>query len=210
MHNIPLRKRITIIILGVAAVAVALYILSGKQQDEAPTACTEEARVCLDGSTVGRTGPNCAFAECPEGTGTEDWKEVTDSTSGAVYKYPENFNTIYIDVLDWPPEVRITDGPFACGEGGEADARAGETVAKTINSRAYCVTTSVEGAAGSTYTRYAYAFQKDNQTAIFTFSTRAVQCANYDDPERTACEAERQTFTIDGIIDRMAQTVVIR
>ncbi len=30
-----------------------------------PQACTEEAMVCPDGSYVGRTGPNCAFAPCP-------------------------------------------------------------------------------------------------------------------------------------------------
>jgi hypothetical protein len=30
-----------------------------------PTACTLEAKVCPGGSSVGRTGPNCAFAECP-------------------------------------------------------------------------------------------------------------------------------------------------
>jgi hypothetical protein len=28
-------------------------------------ACTEEAKVCPDGSAVGRTGPNCSFAACP-------------------------------------------------------------------------------------------------------------------------------------------------
>jgi predicted lipoprotein with Yx(FWY)xxD motif len=28
-------------------------------------ACTQEAKVCPDGSTVGRTGPNCEFAPCP-------------------------------------------------------------------------------------------------------------------------------------------------
>lgn len=27
--------------------------------------CTVEAKICPDGSTVGRTGPNCQFAECP-------------------------------------------------------------------------------------------------------------------------------------------------
>jgi len=30
-----------------------------------PVACTEEAKVCPDGSAVGRTGPNCEFAPCP-------------------------------------------------------------------------------------------------------------------------------------------------
>lgn len=30
-----------------------------------PVACTMEAKICPDGSAVGRTGPNCAFAPCP-------------------------------------------------------------------------------------------------------------------------------------------------
>jgi len=29
------------------------------------TACTLEAKICPDGSSVGRTGPNCEFAPCP-------------------------------------------------------------------------------------------------------------------------------------------------
>lgn len=30
-----------------------------------PQACTAEAKICPDGSAVGRTGPNCEFAPCP-------------------------------------------------------------------------------------------------------------------------------------------------
>lgn len=30
-----------------------------------PIACTMEAKLCPDGSSVGRTGPNCEFATCP-------------------------------------------------------------------------------------------------------------------------------------------------
>ena len=30
-----------------------------------PMACTQEAKLCPDGSYVGRTGPNCEFAPCP-------------------------------------------------------------------------------------------------------------------------------------------------
>ena len=37
-------------------------------QPTEPTACTEEAKVCPDGSTVGRTGPNCEFTQCPNQT----------------------------------------------------------------------------------------------------------------------------------------------
>lgn len=32
------------------------------------TACTLEAKICPDGSSVGRTGPNCEFAPCPSET----------------------------------------------------------------------------------------------------------------------------------------------
>ncbi|MBP9856194.1 MAG: hypothetical protein KBC48_02750 [Candidatus Pacebacteria bacterium] len=30
-----------------------------------PVACTMEAKICPDGSAVGRTGPKCEFAQCP-------------------------------------------------------------------------------------------------------------------------------------------------
>lgn len=35
-----------------------------------PQACTEEAKLCPDGSAVGRTGPQCEFAACPSSTGS--------------------------------------------------------------------------------------------------------------------------------------------
>lgn len=31
-----------------------------------PVGCTQEAMLCPDGSAVGRTGPNCSFAPCPQ------------------------------------------------------------------------------------------------------------------------------------------------
>jgi hypothetical protein len=33
--------------------------------EEAGVVCTLDAQICPDGSSVGRTGPNCEFAECP-------------------------------------------------------------------------------------------------------------------------------------------------
>ena len=40
-------------------------------------ACTMDARVCPDGSAVGRTGPNCAFAPCPASATVEIQTTVT-------------------------------------------------------------------------------------------------------------------------------------
>ena len=31
-----------------------------------PVFCTADAKMCPDGSFVGRTGPNCEFAPCPQ------------------------------------------------------------------------------------------------------------------------------------------------
>ncbi len=33
--------------------------------------CTQEVKTCPDGTSVGRTGPNCEFAPCPTKTATE-------------------------------------------------------------------------------------------------------------------------------------------
>lgn len=50
----------------VVVVATILYILTGRFQTQNITIpCTQEARICPDGTTVRRTGPNCQFPACP-------------------------------------------------------------------------------------------------------------------------------------------------
>jgi hypothetical protein len=55
--------------LAIALVAAAAGFACGPKADTANpddvTACTEEAKVCDDGSSVSRQGPNCEFAACP-------------------------------------------------------------------------------------------------------------------------------------------------
>ncbi len=59
---------IIIIILG----TVIGYLVAGNSNNEVPAnrdvACTEEAKLCPDGSGVGRQGPNCEFPDCPTET----------------------------------------------------------------------------------------------------------------------------------------------
>lgn len=45
------------------------------------TPCTQEAKICPDGSAVGRQGKNCSFAECPstEQGGVPSQAQVADS-----------------------------------------------------------------------------------------------------------------------------------
>ncbi|MBL1147861.1 MAG: hypothetical protein HND56_03550 [Pseudomonadota bacterium] len=41
--------------------------------------CTMDAKLCPDGSAVGRTGPNCEFAPCPgEDAGDDDMDDMDD------------------------------------------------------------------------------------------------------------------------------------
>ncbi len=46
-------------------VLLSFVLISGCE--EMPRACTEDAKVCPDGSAVGRIPPDCEFAECPQG-----------------------------------------------------------------------------------------------------------------------------------------------
>lgn len=57
----------------VMAITIVSLVKSGVQPpslrelDNKPSIpCTEEAKLCPDGSAVGREGPNCEFPECPE------------------------------------------------------------------------------------------------------------------------------------------------
>ncbi len=53
---------------GVAVLSVVLLpkllVVNSNQQ---PVVCTMEAKMCPDGSAVGRSGPNCEFSQCPVG-----------------------------------------------------------------------------------------------------------------------------------------------
>lgn len=63
-------------------------------------ACTMEAKICPDGSSVGRVAPSCDFAPCstPVATAepTANWKVYTNSLAGFEVKYPEDWSAINI------------------------------------------------------------------------------------------------------------------
>ncbi|HBA36376.1 TPA: hypothetical protein DCZ15_00715 [Candidatus Falkowbacteria bacterium] len=180
-------------------------------------ACTQEAKLCPDGSYVGRSGPDCEFARCSE-ENNELWKTLTDNKTGLTFQYPETFLTAYIHVQDWPPQIQILNELLVCREAGSEITSTGKTEKRFVDNREYCRTSMAEGAAGSIYTQYTYAFpfystgstQADRKTVMLTFTVRAPQCDNYDEVERQACANERETFDIDSIVDRMARSIKIQ
>jgi hypothetical protein len=48
-------------------------------------ACTMDAKICPDGSAVGRVGPNCEFAECPSADGGQGTACRSDNDCSAGY-----------------------------------------------------------------------------------------------------------------------------
>jgi hypothetical protein len=62
-------RKTLLIILGILVVLIIAsgvrYFLDDKNKTE-DRACTMEAKLCPDGSYVGRIAPNCEFAECPK------------------------------------------------------------------------------------------------------------------------------------------------
>ena len=49
----------------IAIIIIVVTVLIISIQSSQPKACTEEAKICPDGSAVGRVPPNCEFAPCP-------------------------------------------------------------------------------------------------------------------------------------------------
>jgi len=172
-------------------------------------ACTEEAKICPDGSAVGRIGPNCEFAKCPEVVGNDLWKTFIDEKQGIEFKYPEKLLADYVSALEWPPKVTLATGTFSCVETLGASSLPARTLKRTVDNRVYCLEAMSEGAAGSVYTNYTYTTQKDDKVITVKFILRYPQCDNYDDPAKTNCKNERTSFDLDGIINRIVVSITV-
>jgi len=108
-----MKKNIIIMIFAVAAIALFSFLIYRTEltDDGTQKACTQEAKICPDGSAVGRSGPNCEFAACPAGNEESAGKMVEvearliaeqncikDGESLALGYYNENTKTWWFDV----------------------------------------------------------------------------------------------------------------
>ena len=54
------------VIIGIfLLLGIILGVKKILNRNTVPVACTEEAKICPDGSVVGRVGPKCEFSPCP-------------------------------------------------------------------------------------------------------------------------------------------------
>lgn len=137
----------------------------------------------------------------------ENNKTYTDPASGASFNYPASLGLTYISTVTWPPKLAISDQSFACVASSSAVPGQAQSEKRIIGGQEFCLTTSSEGAAGSIYIDRVYSFAKDNQTVSLAFTVRQVQCANYDEPQQSACAAETQAFDADAIIKEIATSL---
>lgn len=135
------------------------------------------------------------------------WQNFSENKTVATFQYPEKLPAKYISAISWPPQIQVSNKPFSCAQGGSEISLGEKTAERIINNQAYCITEASEGAAGSTYTTYTYSFPKNNETVSFTFILQAVQCDNYDNPQKTACKTEHAAFNVDRMVGQMANSV---
>ncbi len=132
------------------------------------------------------------------------------ATLSAQFRHPESIEGTYLYAENWPPTVEVIDAPFSCDVSGAASSDAAKTELRTIGGHQYCVSEVREGAAGSTFVRYTYAFPEASKTALMTFALQLPRCENYTGEEQTACEEEQGAFDPDSVVDRMAGSLVLR
>jgi len=105
---------IIVVVCFTAVIAMGLYLIYDKslftKEQVKSVACTQEVKLCPDGSNVGRIGPNCAFAACPivkvpvvktpvvEINETDSWLTYKNDKHGFEIKYPPSW--IFYDIDD--------------------------------------------------------------------------------------------------------------
>lgn len=76
-----MKNRIIGAIAIVVVVGIGAYVVKILSAPTGPVACTMEAKICPDGSAVGRSGPKCEFAPCPVQTSYRSAVYDIDGTS---------------------------------------------------------------------------------------------------------------------------------
>ncbi|MDO8739962.1 MAG: hypothetical protein Q7J54_00115 [Candidatus Woesearchaeota archaeon] len=95
---------IIIVIVFTAIIALGLYLIYNEslftEKRENPVACTQEAKICPDGSSVGRTGPNCEFTKCPEVQEVSAFDSLVNFTISKQIKFSDGLTVTLTEIND--------------------------------------------------------------------------------------------------------------
>ncbi len=87
-----------------------------------PVACTMDAKMCPDGSFVGRVGPDCEFAACPSETASEPvvCTDEMKQAEACTMEYAPVCGLVEVQCITTPcppiPET-FSNGCMACAQG---------------------------------------------------------------------------------------------
>ncbi len=138
----------------------------------------------------------------------EGFISFNDTANNVSFDYPPELGTKYIRTHEWPPKITLSNDDFSCTEAGQGNNEfPGLTVKNEIGDMEYCIKSVSEGAAGTTYINYTYTFTKEDSLVDLSFVLAYPQCGNYDDPKKTECETERQTFDLDSLVGKIARSI---
>lgn len=87
-------------VVAISLIAVVLAGLMLSLPKNEPVACTVEAKLCPDGSAVGRSGPNCEFTQCPVSSNEQF---ISQETIEIVRNFAENSKVMDIYL---PPSIK--------------------------------------------------------------------------------------------------------
>lgn len=126
-------------------------------------------------------------------------------------------NLDYTSLRDWQVSLidekealleRVLDGQLVCRETA-VDDNPNYSVSRVASDKAqYCLEAASEGAAGSVYTEYSFYTLFSGDLIVIKFTAQYPQCYNYDDPEKTDCLAERESFSPQDIADEILATLI--
>ncbi len=134
----------------------------------------------------------------------EGWELGTADNGTSTFLYPRTLGLKYMHEQEWPPRLSFMTGSFSCIPGR---TEVQTTYEQSIAGAPYCVSVLSEGAAGSMFVTYRYAFARTGGVGVITFTVRETQCGVYDDPQKSACENERAQFNPDTLAESILKTI---
>ncbi len=205
---------ILVVVCGILLFPNIFHISAGQNN----AVCTMEAKICPDGTSVGRVPPKCEFAPCSTSstpinallqTIPSDWKTYTDIKAGLSFKYPTKFPYTYIIASRWPPKITATSTSYSCKTGLSADKK-GQIVEKAILGNPYCISFATKNASSTVSTNYSYSTSVAGRTVTGNIILNFLQCGNLASPQKTACEAERKTLNLDLFMNKIIQSTTFK
>ena len=140
----------------------------------------------------------------------DSWKTMTSTENNLTFQYPDTLSTKYSSTVTWPPTITITASNILnCPQTPQESSFPHRITQRMVDQKIYCMEASSEGAAGSVYTTYSYSTIWNNNIVNLDFTLQYPRCENYDNPQQTACIYERESFDLDGVIDRIVDTLYV-